>query len=102
MEDDRSFNAKPHQDFGHLAGHRAVGHAERLVLRARGIAERPEHVEHGAQAELTPRYAGKSKRRMEDRGEQEPDASLVDAARDAFWSEIDFHAQLLEHVGRAA
>src|SRR6202022_1319991 len=37
----------------------------------------------------------------EDRREEKPDAGLADAARHLFWTQIDLHAKLLEHVGRA-
>ena len=102
MEDDRAFDAEPREHIRHLAGQVPVGDAEGLVPGAGGIAEGADDVEERAHAELPPRYTGKAKRRMEDRSEEKPNAGLVDAARDAFGSEVDLHAQLLEHVGRTA
>jgi len=101
MKDDRPLDTEAQENVGHLARHRAVRHPERLVLGARGIAEGSDHIENGTHAELAARDAGKAERRVEDGREQEPDAGFVDAPRDAFGTQVDLHAQLLEHVGRA-
>ena len=69
----------------------------------RRVGERAEEVERGGHAELAC-AAGPSEahRRVEPRREAEPDAGLVDAARDAVRAEVDRDAERLEHVGRAA
>ena len=53
MEDDRPLDAEPHQNVGHLARERGVGHAEGLVARACRIAQGTQHVEHRPDSQLT-------------------------------------------------
>src|SRR5207249_286364 len=65
-------------------------------------AKRTKHVEHSSQAKLAPRDAGETKRRVKHRRKQESDPGLVNAASDTFRGKVDLHAQLLEHVRRAA
>ena len=102
MEDDGPLHAEALQHVRHLGRELGVGDAERLVLRPGRVAERAQDVENAPNGELATRGARETKRRMEDRREQEADARLVDAPRDAFGLQVDLDAQLLEHVRRAA
>src|SRR5438309_2740812 len=102
VKDDGPLHPEALQNVRHLARQRRVGDAEGLVSGARRVAQRAEDVEHGAQPKVLARHGREAKRRVKDRGEEKADARLVDAARHASRREVDLHAQLLEHVGRAA
>ena len=78
------------------------GRQQRLELRAGGVAQRPEYVEHGAQRQLAARHRGESKRRMEHGREEKADPRLIDAPGNAFRREVDLDPELLEDVGRTA
>src|SRR5712691_2425237 len=102
MENDRPLNAEASQDVGHLAREVGVSDAQSLVFGARRVAQRTEHVEHRAHAELFARKARESKRGVKDRREEKPDAGLANASRHAVRPEVDLHTELFEDVGRAA
>ena len=103
VEHDRALDAQPAP-----APRPSCPPAIRRPRRAPGTSRRPgctagpSTLNTVRSAKLAPRHAGEPKRRVEDRREQEADAGLVDAARHAFGAEVDLHAELLEHVGRAA
>ena len=93
------------QSVQHLGHHRRkapVRNADQLVADTRGIGERSEHVEHGADAELATHRDHVTERRMKVGRVQEPDAGLLDAAAHAFRGKRDDDAEGLEHVGAAA
>ena len=102
MKDDGPLHAEAPQHVRHLGRELGVGDAEGLVLRPGRVAQRAQDVENAPNGELPTRGASETKRRMEDRREQEADAHLVDAPRDAFGLQVDLDPQLLEHVRRAA
>ena len=51
---------------------------------------------------FAPAGRGEPERRMELRRQTEADADFLDATQHTLWRQFDGHAQLLEHVGRAA
>jgi hypothetical protein len=88
-----------HRD--HPLGHASVAHAEHLAPDAGGVGHRTEVVEDRGDAELAPGGTGVAHRRMEPRGEAEPDAGVGHAARHTGGSQVDLHTERLEQVGRS-
>ena len=68
----------------------------------RGIGERAEQVEHGAQAQLAPHLLHLLHGGVQIGRVQKTDSDFAQALRGAFWSQLDVHAQRLHHIGRAA
>src|SRR5499433_969114 len=77
-------------------------HADDLGIGARGIGERAEHVEDGANAHLAPRRHDVLHGGVEERRVEEADAHLLDAAGNLDGAQLDDDAKRLDHVGRAA
>ncbi len=72
-----------------------------LAPRPGWVGERPQDVEHRAQAELSAHRHDLAHRRMEDGAEQEGDAHLVEGAAGGRRVGLDAHAERGEHVGAA-
>ena len=75
--------------------------ADHLRACARGVGQRPQHVEHGAGRQVVPDGRGVAHGRVMRRREHEPEAELVDRARDPLGRQLEREAERLEHVGRA-
>ena len=77
-------------------------HADHLAARAGGIGERPQQVEHRADAELPPYRAGMAHGRMMIRREQEADAHFGDAAPNLLGFQTQPGAGGFQHICAAA
>ena len=77
-------------------------HAHHLPLRAGRVRQRPQHVEHGAHAQLAPDRPGVAHGRVVGLREHEAESDLVDAVGHVGRRQVDAHAQRLQHVGRPA
>ncbi len=86
----------------HAFSEAPVGDADEMAAHAAGIRHRSEQVEHEGNPDLPAGGTGVAECRMEARRKAEPDARLVETPRDTVGAEVDRHAQLLEHVRRAA
>ena len=75
---------------------------EELELGRRRIGQRSEQIENRAIAQLSTDGGGVLHRAVHERRKTEADADLVDAACDAFGSQVDADPQSLEHVGGSA
>ena len=73
-----------------------------MAPNAAGVGHRPEQVEHRGNADLAPTRAGKAECGMELGRKAEPDAGVLDAARDTLGAQFDGHPQCLQHVSSAA
>ena len=99
---ERMLGAELREHLGDRHDQRLRVDAHHLPAGAGRVRERPEQVEDAADAQLAPDRAGVAHRGVVGLREEEPEADLVDAGGDVGRSEIDPHAERLEHVGRPA
>ncbi len=101
MHDQRMSGSQPLQGVHQLLGDDRVGDAEDLPIRARRVAQRPEDIEDGADAEFAARPGRVLHRGVEGLREHEADADFVEALPNLLRSEVDPGAQRLEDIGAA-
>src|SRR6185312_4917353 len=102
VHDVRTVGAQTRQDLGDRAYELGRVDTDDLRPRARGIRERPEHVEDRPRSQLFPDRCCVSHRRVVRGGEQEAEAELVDRTRDSLGLLLESETEGLEHVCRAA
>ena len=102
VDDEASLAAEVPEHGGEDRRQGGVVDADDLVARAGGVGQRAEQVEDGADADLAPRTDGELHRLVEHRRVEEADPGLAQAALDHVRPGLDVHAELLEHVRRAA
>ena len=76
----------------------AVGYAQDLTCRTRGVSQRSEDVEYGTDAYLRSQGTCKPHGGMEGLSEHESDAGFVDAAKYSLRSKQDVDPKSFEHI----
>ncbi len=102
VDDEASLAAEVPEHGGEDRRQGGIVHADELVARAGGVGQRAEQVEDGADADLAPRADGELHRLVEHRRVEESDPGFAQAALDHAGPGLDVHAELPEHVRRAA
>ena len=77
-------------------------HADDLRGSSRRIGERAEQIEHGAHAQFAARGHGVARGGVHGRRKKKSDADFFDGCGHALRRQIDAHAEMFEHVRRAA
>ena len=98
MYDEGVIGPKLGEHAGDLLTERHGGNAEEESPDTGGVRERPEHVEHGTDADLAPHRARVAHGGVVARREHESHPGFLDAARDAVGAEVDPDTERLEHV----
>ena len=101
VDDERPLGAEDARHLGDAWRSGGVGDPDDGPRGARGVRERADQVERGADADLAPGRAGVAHRGVEDRREQEREAELVQLPGRRFGVVVDPDAQGVEDVRRA-
>ena len=102
VDDDAPLGAQHEQGFGEQHPQLGPADAQQLPRRAGRVDERAEEVEDRRHAELRADRGDVPHGFVQQRGEAEADAQLVEAALDNRHAGLDVHAQRRQHVGRTA